>query len=68
MGFSKESTFNDLCGSQNGGDENNPHSCEKPSYWKIDDSVREELEAEQLVETVTEQQQKSSSTQRHREL
>ena len=33
MGFSKESTFNDLCGPS--ADENDPHSCRKPSYWKV---------------------------------
>ena len=46
MGFSKESTFNNLCGSKKA-DENDPHSCDKPSYWKIDDSIRKELESEQ---------------------
>ena len=47
MGFSKESTFNNLCGSRKDSDENDPHSCEKPSYWRINDSVRIELESEQ---------------------
>ena len=46
MGFSKESTFNVLCGSKEA-DENDPHSCKKPSYWKINDSVRQELGDEQ---------------------
>ena len=46
MGFSKESTFNVLCGSKEA-DENDPHSCKKPSYWKINDSVRQDLENEQ---------------------
>ena len=32
LGFSKESTFNDVCGPAD--DEHNPHSCKKPSYWK----------------------------------
>ena len=47
MGFSKESTFNNLCGSREGSNENDPHSCEKPTYWRIDESVRKELESEQ---------------------
>lgn len=47
MGFSKESTFNNLCGSRKDSDENDPHSCEKPSYWRIEDSVRKELEREE---------------------
>ena len=47
MGFSKESTFNNLCGSRKGGDEYDPHGCDEPSYWRIDDSVRKELETEQ---------------------
>lgn len=34
LGFSKESTFNDLCGPEN--NEHDPHSCKKPAYWKWD--------------------------------
>ena len=33
LGLSRESTFNYLCGKEN--DENDPDSCEKPSYWPI---------------------------------
>lgn len=43
MGFSQESTFNNLCGLRESSDENDPHSCEKPTYWKIDETVRNEL-------------------------
>lgn len=32
LGFSKESTFNDVCGPSH--NESDPHSCPKPSYWK----------------------------------
>ena len=35
LGFSKESTFNDICGPHD--NEHDPHSCEKPSYWKWDE-------------------------------
>jgi hypothetical protein len=55
MGFSKDSTFNSLCGSRKGGDEDDPHSCEGPSYWRIDDSVRKELDREQTQDAHYEQ-------------
>ena len=52
MGFSREFTFNNLCGSKvKGEDESDPHSCKKPSHWKLDDSVREEMENEQRQST-----------------
>ena len=41
MGFSKESTFNQLCGPNT--DENDPHSCPKPSYWKINEQLQQEM-------------------------
>ena len=47
MGFSKEATFNDLCGPKDA-DENDPHSCDRPIYWKIHDSVKNEMEDERL--------------------
>lgn len=47
LNFSKESTFNSLCGSKGGGNEYDPHSCKKPTHWPMDDSVRKELEREQ---------------------
>ena len=34
LGFSKDSTFNDLCGPSKA--EHDPHSCDKPTYWKLD--------------------------------
>ena len=37
MGFSRESTFNQLCGGQA---DNDPHSCGSPSYWKMPETVR----------------------------
>ena len=46
MGFSKEATFNDLCGPKEA-DENDPHSCAKAGYWKIHDSAIEELRNKQ---------------------
>ena len=33
MGFSQESTFNNLCGPTK--DENDPRSCDKPTHWRI---------------------------------
>ena len=32
LGRTKEDTFNDICGVKD--DENDPHSCEKPSHWE----------------------------------
>jgi len=31
LGMTREDTFNDFCGIKD--DENDPHSCEKPTYW-----------------------------------
>ena len=31
LGMTREDTFNDMCGAKD--NENDPHSCEKPSYW-----------------------------------
>ena len=31
LGMTQEDTFNDICGIKD--NENDPHSCEKPSYW-----------------------------------
>lgn len=33
MGFSQNSTYNNLCGPEV--DENDPHSCDKPSFWRL---------------------------------
>ncbi len=33
MGFSKESTFNHLCGSKD--DETDHTSCDPPTYWEL---------------------------------
>ncbi len=37
MGFSKESTFNQLCGVRN--DKDDPSSCDPPTYWKMPDEI-----------------------------
>ena len=37
MGFSKESTYNQLCGTKY--DENNHTSCDPPTYWKAPQEV-----------------------------
>ena len=37
MGFSKESTFNQLCGTKD--NENNPSSCTPPTYWKMAEGI-----------------------------
>lgn len=31
LGMTQDDTFNDICGVKD--NENDPHSCEKPSYW-----------------------------------
>ena len=33
MGFTNDSTFNDLCGPSH--DETNPHSCPEPTKWLL---------------------------------
>lgn len=33
MGFSQESTFTNVCGPPD--NESDPHSCERPSYWRM---------------------------------
>ena len=38
MGFSQNSTYNNLCGPE--ADENDPHSCDKPSFWRLVEAER----------------------------
>ena len=33
MGLTRQATFNDLCGKKD--NENDPNSCQKPSYWEL---------------------------------
>ena len=37
MGFSKESTFNQLCGMKD--NENDPSSCTPPTYWNMPEGI-----------------------------